>query len=155
MLTDRGRLNLIHPRGFPTSVRSTTWTNVCNASKVTGASMPFRADFEISVTETAQLEWNNTVKATFVLEGDGDSDIFAIDRITLQGSGEPRESSAFTTRSQCHRCQPGPTLISPLSMLVHERQVDQGGAGRLSMVRVAETRLRSKDWYAYGASMQN
>jgi hypothetical protein len=40
-------------------------------------------------------------------------------------------------------------------MLVHERQVDQGGAGRLSMVRVAETRLRPKDWYAYGASMQN
>lgn len=45
--------------------------------------MPLSADFEIKVTETAQLEWNNTVRATFVRDGDVDgSDIFAIDRLT-------------------------------------------------------------------------
>lgn len=94
-LTERGRLNLIHPSGFPTAVRSNTWTNVCNASRVTGASMPLSADFEIKVTETAQLEWNNTVKATFVRDGDEDSDIFVIDGLALQASEQPRGAVCF------------------------------------------------------------
>lgn len=42
--------------------------------------MPFRADLEIKVTETAQLEWKSTVNATFVLDGDADifDDCFAL-----------------------------------------------------------------------------
>lgn len=94
-LTERGRLNLIHPSGFPTTVKSTTWTNVCNASKVTGASMPLSADLDIKVTETAQLEWNSTVKATFVRDGDEDSDIFVIDGLALEASEQPRGAVCF------------------------------------------------------------
>ena len=41
---------------------------------MTGAETPFSADFEINVTETAQLEWNRTVNATFARDGDGDGD---------------------------------------------------------------------------------
>ena len=57
--------------------------------------MPLRADFDINVTETAQLEWNNTVKATFVRDGDEDSDIFVIDGFALQASEQPRGAVFF------------------------------------------------------------
>ena len=39
-----------------------------------GASIPLSADFEIKVTETAQLEWNRTVNATFAREGESVDD---------------------------------------------------------------------------------
>jgi hypothetical protein len=125
-LTGRGRLNLIHPSGFPTSVKSTTWTNVCNASKVTGASIPLRADFEIKVTETAQLEWNNTVKATFVRDGDGVSDIFVIDGLVLQASEPPRDTASFTYKVWSHSYHSAPMFISPLSTHIADRRDDQG-----------------------------
>jgi hypothetical protein len=125
-LTETGRLNLIHPSGFPTSVKSTTWTNVCNASRVTGASMPLRADFEIKVTETAQLEWNNTVKATFVRDGDEDSDIFVIDEFALQASEQPRDAVSFTHKVRSHSYHSAPKFISPLSTHIADRRADQG-----------------------------
>jgi hypothetical protein len=125
-LTGRGRLNLIHPSGFPTRVNSTTWTNVCNASRVTGASIPLRADFEIKVTETAQLEWNNTVKATFVRDGDEDSDIFVIDGLALQASEQPRDAVYFTYKVWSHSYHSAPMFISPLSTHIADRRDDQG-----------------------------
>jgi hypothetical protein len=59
--------------------------------------MPLSADLEIKVTETAQLEWNSTVKATFVRDGDGvdDSDIFATDGLTRQASERPMGNFLF------------------------------------------------------------
>lgn len=95
--------------------------------------MPLSADFEIKVTDTAQLEWNNTVKATFVRDGDDDSDdIFAIDELTRQASEKPRETFSFTYQVSV------PPL--PLGSGVHfsfintrpDRRVDQEGTGRLS-----------------------
>jgi len=120
-LTERGRLNLIHPSGFPTRVKSTTWTNVCNASRVTGASMPLSADFEIKVTETAQLEWNNTVKATFVRDGDGDSDIFVIDGFALQASRAAEGCRLFYSPRSVPLISSSPDLISPLSTHIADR----------------------------------
>lgn len=50
-----------------------TWTAVCRANNVTGASMPLRADLERIVLRIAQEEWNSTTMATRDLEAGGDS----------------------------------------------------------------------------------
>lgn len=108
--------------------------------------MPLSADFEIKVTETAQLEWNNTVKATFVRDGDDDSDIFVIDGFVLQASEQPRDAVSFThlqNRHQSHSYRSAPMFISPLSTHIVDRRDDQGRTGRLGMMRVAEYRVRT------------
>lgn len=106
--------------------------------------MPLRADFEIKVTETAQLEWNNTVKATFVRDGDEDSDIFVIDRFYLTSFLSSRGMpSLLLTNIQSHSYRLAPNLISPLSTDMPDRRDDQGAAGRLGMMRVAGSRVRT------------
>jgi hypothetical protein len=56
LLTESGRRNFTQPIAIPTIVNKMTCTVVWNASKTTGASMPFRADFETSVTDIAHDE---------------------------------------------------------------------------------------------------
>jgi hypothetical protein len=87
--------------------------------------MPLRADFEIKVTETAQLEWNNTVKATFVRDGDGASDIFVVG-LALQASEQPRDAVSFTHKVRSHSYHSAPMFISPLSTHIADRRADQG-----------------------------
>jgi hypothetical protein len=101
------------------------------------------ADFEISVTETAQLEWNNTVKATFVRDGDEDSDIFVIDRFTLQASEQPRDAISFTHRSSVPLISFGADFHFSFITDIADRRADQGATGRLGMMRVAEYRVRT------------
>jgi hypothetical protein len=108
--------------------------------------MPLSADFEIKVTETAQLEWNNTVKATFVRDGDDDSDMFVIDGFVLQASEQPRDAVSFThlqIQHQSHSYRSVPMFISPLSTHLTDRRADQGRTGRLGMMRVAEYQVRT------------
>ena len=55
---------MTQPIAIPTTVKRTTCTVVWKARRTTGASIPFRADFETSVTEIAHVEWNKIVAST-------------------------------------------------------------------------------------------
>lgn len=68
---DVGRDSVTQPVKTPIVVNKITWTVVCRAKRVTGASTPLRADFDKMVLQIAQDEWNRTVKATLVLEAGG------------------------------------------------------------------------------------
>jgi hypothetical protein len=53
------------------AVRRRAWTTVWSARRVTGASMPLRADLERMVLRMAQVEWKRTVRVTRRREGGG------------------------------------------------------------------------------------
>lgn len=94
--------------------------------------MPLSADLEISVTETAQLEWNNTVKATFVREGDDDSGMLAIDGLTRQACERLRGTFSFTYQDSVPPMPPSSDVHFSFINARTNRRVDQEGTGRLS-----------------------
>jgi hypothetical protein len=57
----------------PKVVKRTTWTAVWRPSRVTGASIPLRADLDRMVLRMAHEEWKSTVSATLVRDGGADS----------------------------------------------------------------------------------